>query len=342
VIGIGLLGYGYWGPNLARCFGEHADCRLTVVHDRDPAMRTRAERRHLGTRIAATAAEVFEDPAVDAVAIATPVSTHWELGLGALQAGKHVLIEKPIAASEREASALVDAAARAGRILMVDHTFVYTPAVQKIRELVDAGALGALHYYDSVRVNLGLFQSDVNVLWDLAVHDLAILGHIFDESPISITAQTGRHLPGRPESMALVTLAYPSGAVAHVNVNWLAPVKVRQTLLGGSKKMLVYNDLEPSEKIKVYDRGAHVIGDRAQSDALRVGYRTGDMWAPHLPSTEPLRNLVDHFVDCIRTGRRPRTDGQVGREIVGLLEAAECSAREGGLPVSLGIERLAS
>ncbi len=342
MISFGLIGYGYWGPNLARCTSESEVGRLAAIHDRDPDALQRAAKRYPGTRAVTDVNDLINDPEIDAVIIATPVHTHHALGIAALRAGKHVLIEKPLAASAAEAASLVAEAERAGRVLMVDHTFVFTPAVRKIRELVVEGAIGAVHYYDSVRLNLGLFQSDVNVLWDLAVHDLAILGFIMDEQPDSVSAQAARHVAGRPESMALVTLVYPSGAVAHINVNWLAPVKVRQTLIGGSRQMIIYNELEPSEKIKVYDRGVHMIADREQSTALRVGYRTGDMWSPQLPSTEALRLLVDHFIDCIETGERPLTDGRVGHDIVELLELATHSIKQGGRPISVSPQRLAS
>ncbi len=342
MIGFGLVGYGYWGPNLARCLGEHDGCRLLAVHDQDSTARARAISRHAGLRECASAEDLFGDPEIDAVAIATPVHSHHALALAAIRAGKHVLIEKPLAASIAEAESLVAEAERLGRTLMVDHTFVFTPAVRKIRELVAAGEIGAVHYYDSIRINLGLFQQDVSVVWDLAVHDLAILSYILPERPVTISAQAARHLTGRPESMAFVTLGYPSGAVAHINVNWLAPVKVRQTLIGGSRRMIVYNDLEPSEKVKVYDRGAHLIAGREERDQLRVGYRTGDMWAPQLPATEALKSAIGHFVDCVTSRTRPVTDGAVGREIVELLTSATSSIRQGGRPVELAQRRLAS
>lgn len=342
MICVGLIGYGYWGPNLARCLADEEGCRLLAVHDRDEAARTRALQRYPGVDGCAEVEALIEDPRLDAVVIATPVHTHYPLALAALDAGKHVLVEKPLAASTAEARRLVAAAERHGRVLMVDHTFVYTPAVRKIRELLDNGKVGQVQYYDSIRINLGLFQSDVNVVWDLAVHDLAILAYLLDEAPVSVAANGARHLLGRPENMAFVTLSYPSGAVAHINVNWLAPVKVRQMLIGGSRQMIVYNDLEPSEKVKVYDRGAHLIQGRDEIDRLRVGYRTGDMWAPQLAPTEALRTCVAHFLDCIERGRAPVTDGRVGLDIVELLEAATSSMRLGGRPVDLRPARLAS
>ena len=342
MIAAGLIGYGYWGPNLARCVAEHDGCVLAGLYDRDPDACRRAARRHPGAEVHADVRDLIADPRIDAVVIATPVNTHHDLTLAALRAGKHVLVEKPLAATVPEAAALVAEAERRGLVLMVDHTFVYTPAVRKIHELIAQGLIGELHYYDSLRINLGLFQSDVNVVWDLAVHDLSILNYLLDEAPVSISAQAARHLPGRPESMAFVTLVYSNGAVAHINVNWLAPVKVRQTLIGGSRQMILYNDLEPSEKVKVYDKGVHLVGEREQRDQLRVGYRTGDMWAPQLAATEALRTSVAHFVDCIEASATPITSGRNGLAIVELLDAATRSIRQGGRPIDLTPHRLAS
>lgn len=343
MIGIGLTGYGYWGPNLARCFADGEKSRLVAIHDRDPVAVKRATLRYPSARACADFAALLAEPMVDAVAIATPVHTHVELALAALRAGKHVLVEKPMTRTCAEAAQLIEEAQRRKLVLMVDHTFVYTPAVRKVRELIEAGELGRVHYFDSTRVNLGLFRSDVNVVWDLAVHDLAILDHVLDERPVSIAAQAARHVPDSPESMAFVTLGFPSGAVAHINVNWLAPVKVRQTLIGGSRKMIVYNDLEPSEKIKLYDKGITVLSPpREEIDRLRIGYRTGDMWAPHLPPIEALRTEADHFLDCIDRAAAPLTDGAAGLRVVELLELATSSIRQGGRPIDLTLTRMAS
>ncbi len=342
MIAAGLIGYGYWGPNLARCLADNEGCVLAAVHDLDQEACERAARRFPGIQVYGDARDLIGDPSIGAVVIATPVQTHYPLAMAALRAGKHVMVEKPLAASVAEASSLVAEAERRQQVLMVDHTFVYTPAVRKIRELVTSGQIGEIHYYDSLRVNLGLFQTDVNVVWDLAVHDLAILAYLLGEPPTSVAAQAARHLPGRPESMAFVTLSYASGAVAHINVNWLAPVKVRQTLIGGSRQMIVYNDLEPSEKVKVYDKGVHLVAGRERRDELRVGYRMGDMWSPQLSGTEALKTSVAHFIECIETGATPITDGRVGLGIVELLESATRSIRQGGRPVDLVPERLAS
>ncbi len=342
MIGIGILGYGYWGPNLARCLGECEGARIAAIADLDPAACARAAKRHPGIRTATGIDELLDDPEIDAVAIATPVKAHFGPALAALRAGRHVLVEKPMTMNSGEASRLVDEATRRGLTLMVDHTFAYTPAVQKIGDLVRAGEIGAIHYYDSTRINLGIVQSDVNVVWDLAVHDFAILDAITSERPVAIAAQAASHLAQRPETMAFVTLHFASGMVAHINVNWLAPVKIRRTLIGGSRRMIAWDDLEPSEKIKVYDKGVTLTSDRDAAHRLRVGYRTGDMWAPKLATTEALATEVSHFVDCIASGRQPLTDGLAGLRIVELLESAHWSMRQGGRPIDLTLERKAS
>ncbi|SUS04141.1 Oxidoreductase [uncultured Defluviicoccus sp.] len=342
MIGIGLLGFGYWGPNLARCICEAEGCRLAGIADPDADSLARAGRRYPMAKLATDWRSVVTDSDVDAVIVATPVRTHHELAAAVLAAGKHVLVEKPMTATVEQSEALIDAAARSGLILMVDHTFVYTPAVQKIGEIVRSGDLGQVYYYDSVRVNLGLFQSDVNVVWDLAVHDLAILRFILDDHPVAVSATGSSHVPGSPENMAHVTLYYGNGTNAHLSVNWLAPVKVRQTLVGGSRKMIIYDDLEPSEKIKVYDRGIRVNGSAEEIRDARVSYRMGDMWAPCLGTKEALLTEIEHFVACISEGTAPLTDGQMGLGVVETLEAAGRSMRRRGQPVELQRLRRAS
>jgi predicted dehydrogenase len=278
---------------------------------------------------------VLADPSVDAVAIATPVSTHFDIGMAALRAGKHVLIEKPIASSSDQAQALIEEAERRRLVLMVDHTFVYTSAVGKIRELTDTRVLGEIYYYDSVRINLGLFQHDANVLWDLAVHDLSIMDYVLPQTPVAVSATGLAHVPGQPENIAYMTMFFDGSLIAHVHVNWLAPVKLRRTLVGGSERMIVFDDLEASEKIKVYDRGISVNPSPQNLYQMLVGYRTGDMWAPHLERTEALHTEAAHFIECIDTGSVPRTDGQSGLRVVRLLEAATESMVQQGRLVSL-------
>jgi predicted dehydrogenase len=341
VIRIGIIGYGYWGPNLARCISEIADCELAGIADASPAALGRAGKRYPATRLFGNWQEMASDAGIDAIVVATPVASHFELALTALRANKHVLVEKPVTASADHARILVEEAGRRSRVLMVDHTFVYTSAVRKIEEIIRTGELGELFYYDSTRVNLGLFQRDVNVIWDLAVHDLSILDFVMPELPVAVSASGVGHIRGSLENMAHLTLFYGSGAVAHLNVNWLAPVKVRQTLIGGSRRMIVYDDLQPSEKVKVYDRGVSV-GEGASEAELRVSYRSGDMWAPQLSVKEALLTELEHFVECIETGAMPMTSGESGLRVVRTLECAMTSLSQRGHPVEIEPMRMAS
>ena len=342
MIGLGVIGYGYWGPNLVRNFAEVPGARMVKVADRRPERLALAHQRYPGVEATADAAELVADPRVDAVAIATPVSTHFEFGMQALRAGKHVLIEKPLAATSEQALRLIEEADRRKRILMVDHTFVYTGAVRRIEELIADGTLGEINYYDSVRVNLGLFQHDVNVVWDLAVHDLAIMDHVLTVRPCAVTATGMSHVTGQPENIAYLTLFFETNLIAHVNVNWLAPVKVRRTLIGGSRRMVVYDDLEPSEKVKVYDKGITVANDGESLYKLLVGYRTGDMWAPQLDMTEALRTQALHFVRCIEHGEPAITGGDAGLRVVQILEAATQALRDRGRLVDLNLAKVDS
>jgi len=335
MIGVGIIGYGYWGPNLVRNFADLPDARVTAVCDVRPERLASVERRYPGVDLTTDAAAVIANPRVDAVVIATPVQHHFHLALAALRAGKHVLVEKPIASTSDQASRLIDEAARSGLVLMVDHTFVYTGAVEKMRELTQAGELGDIYYYDSVRINLGLFQHDVNVLWDLAVHDLSIMDYVLQRQPTAVTATGLAHVPGRPENIAYMTMFFDSALIAHVHVNWLAPVKVRRTLVGGSRRMIAYDDLEASEKVKVYDRGISLNPSPENVYQMLVGYRTGDMWAPKLAVSEALAVEARHFVDCVNNGARPRTDGEAGLRVVRLLEAATESMMNQGRPLAI-------
>jgi predicted dehydrogenase len=282
--------------------------------------------------------DVLADPRVDAVAIATPVSSHFELAMRALQAGKHVFVEKPMAPTTEQALRLVDEAHRRGLVLAVDHTFVHTGAVKKMRELVDS-SLGDVYYYDSVRVNLGLFQHDVSVVWDLAVHDLSIMDYVLPQKPVAVSAMGVSHVAGEPENIAYLNLFYENNLIAHVHVNWLAPVKVRRTLVGGSRKMIVYDDLEPSEKIKVYDKGITLNGDPVKNESkvyqMRVGYRTGDMWAPTLDMREALGVELREFVSCVEQNTAPVADGHAGLRVVQVLEAATESLAQRGRVIDL-------
>ncbi len=335
MIGVGVIGLGYWGPNLLRNFAEAPDVRLAGVSDLQADRLAAASARYPGLRATRDAREIMHDPGVDAVAIATPVSTHFDLAMAALQAGKHVLVEKPITPSCEQAQRLIDEAAKRRLVLMVDHTFVYTGAVRKIAALVSGGELGDLYYYDSVRVNLGLFQHDVNVIWDLAVHDLSIMDHLLPIRPRAVSATGMTHVAGGHANIAYLTLFFDDNFIAHIHVNWLAPVKVRRTLIGGSQRMIVYDDLEPSEKIKVYDRGITLNSNTENVYDMLVGYRAGDMWAPRLESAEALRTEVAHFVSCIEGNGVPITDGASGLRVVRLVEAASASMNDRGRLIEL-------
>lgn len=334
LVGIGVIGCGYWGPNLIRNFADCPQAEVRAICDLQPDRLRQMARRYPTAKPTDQFSAVIADPSVDAVVIATPVSTHYELASRALAAGKHVLVEKPFVATVEEGLRLIDLADKQRLTLMVDHTFLYTPAIRKIKELVSAGELGQLYYYDSVRVNLGLFQHDVNVLWDLAVHDLSIMDYILGGTPQAVAATGVAHLAGHPEDVAYLTCFFPDNLIAHFHVNWLAPVKIRQTLIGGAQKMIVYDDLEPSEKVKVYDKGV-ILNQPDGVYQVRVGYRTGDMWAPQLATTEALRGVAWHFVECVLHGMRPLTDGQAGLNVVRILTAAEKSLRSRGMPVEL-------
>jgi predicted dehydrogenase len=330
VINIGIIGYGYWGPNLVRNFAETRGATVAAVADLDTEKLAIVNRRFPAVKTTTDYRELLADPAIDAIAIATPVSTHFELGLAALRAGKHLWLEKPMTETSQQARQLVDEAEKRQLVLIVDHTFIYTGAVAKMAEIIRASELGRIYYYDSIRVNLGLFQRDVSVISDLAVHDFSILDHLLDEHPVAVSASGTNHFPGTPENLAYVTLFYESGTIAHANVSWLAPVKVRQILIGGSKKMITYDDLEPSEKIKIYDKGISLTDDPQKIHEMRVGYRTGDMWAPRLAVSEALGVEGLHFIDCIENRKVPKTDGQLGLRVVELIEAASKSMRAKG------------
>ena len=335
MIGVGVIGYGYWGPNLVRNFSECPGATVRAVCDTRDERLAQARRRYPGVATTTVPADLLNDPSIDAVVIATPVRHHFELALSALRAGKHVLVEKPLTASGDEASRLIDESARRRLVLMVDHTFVFTGAVRKMRELAVAGELGELYYYDSVRINLGLFQHDVNVLWDLAVHDLAIMDYVIGEQPATVSATGFAHVAGEPENIAYMTMFFEGPLIAHVHANWLSPVKIRRTLLGGSRRMLTFDDLEASEKVKVYDRGISLNPSPDNVYQMLVGYRTGDMWAPQLEIAEALHVEAAHFVDCISTGAKPITDGEAGLRVVRLLESATESMTRRGAPVDV-------
>jgi predicted dehydrogenase len=328
MIRVGVIGYGYWGPNIVRNLHGLDYVRADMVCDKSPGALARARKAYPNIRTVSDPAEILSSPEIDAVAVITPVWTHYELAKKALENGKHVFIEKPFTSNSDQAQELIELAARNKLTIMVDHTFLFTGAVRKIRELCESGALGDLYYYDSLRVNLGLFQHDVSVIWDLAPHDLSIMDHLIKGEPEAIVATGESHLNGM-EDVAFMTIYFPNSVIAHINVNWLSPVKIRTTLIGGQKKMLVWNDLVADEKIRVYDRGVRISEGDGIRDLL-VNYRTGDMWAPQLEQLEALRVELDYFADCITNSKAAFNDGHAGLRVVRMLEAAERSIQKRG------------
>ncbi len=334
-LGVAVIGYGYWGPNMVRNFYENDDVEVRWVCDLNPERLQKLARRYPSVQLCTDFATVLADPKVDAVCIATPSDTHFELARQTLLSGRHALVEKPICDDSAKAQELIDLAARLGRVLMVDHTFLYNPAVRCIRDLVESGRLGRLLYFDSTRVNLGLFQRDVNVLWDLAVHDLAMMDYLMPgQKPVAVSATGIAHVPGQPENIAYLTCFFKDTLVAHIHANWLAPVKLRRTLLCGEKEMVVYDDLEPSERVKVYDKGI-TVRDESELQKLLISYRSGDCWSPKIGPGEALQVEVRHFVECIATGAVPLSDGHAGLRVVKLIEAATLSLQRRGEPVEI-------
>ena len=334
MIKIAVAGYGYWGPNLVRNIQESGKASVVTCCDMNTDRLKQVASKYPSIRTTTSYDDVLNDPSVNAVVIATPVATHYEFARKALERGKHVLLEKPATSSTAEAEKLVELAEKHSLTYMIDHTFIYTGAVRKMKEVVDQGELGDIYYLDSVRINLGLFQRDVNVLWDLAPHDIAILEHLVKERPVSVCATGACHVGNGHENVAYLTVYFNSGMIAHFHNNWLSPVKVRTMLVGGSKKTIHYDDMEVSEKIKIYDRGVDIDTTEGVHDA-RVSYRLGDMWAPRLDQTEALRLMADEFIDCVQTGRRCITDGISGLNVVRILEASEMSIKHRGKEIKL-------
>ena len=333
MIRVGIIGYGYWGPRIARNFQGVNGCELAVICDKNPDTLRRAKKAHPGVAVTSDLADVINSPRIDAVAVITPVWTHFELAKAALENGKHVFVEKPFTSTAAQAKELIELAARKRLQIMVDHTFLFTGAVRKLRQLIDEGTLGKLYYYDSTRVNLGLFQHDVNVVWDLAPHDLSIMDYLIQDKPDTVIATGQKHLNGH-EDVAYITIYFGNRMIAHLNVNWLSPVKVRTTLLGGEKKMAVWNDVEADEKVKVYDKGVDITNGQSVYDLL-VSYRSGDMWSPKVDQTEALSAETQYFVDCIERNETPINDGLAGLRVVQLLEAADASLKERGKAIQL-------
>jgi|SRR5215469_235301 len=329
----GVIGYGYWGPNVVRNLQSLTGAEITAVCDKSSAARKRVHKNSPNLYVTSDASELVSSSDTDAVAIVTPVWTHYELAKSALENGKHVFVEKPFTSNTKQAEELIELAEQKNLKIMVDHTFLFTGAVKKIRQLLQEGSLGKIYYYDSTRVNLGLFQHDVNVIWDLAPHDLSIMDDILEKRPEALVATGQTHLNAH-EDVAYITIYFPDNLIAHINVNWLSPVKVRTTLIGCEKKMLVWNDLEADEKVKVYDKGVNITNSEGLYQLL-VNYRSGDMWAPQLEQVEALRQELSYFVDCIVNRRTPFNDGSAGLRVVKLLEAANASIRKRGALIYL-------
>jgi predicted dehydrogenase len=326
---VGVIGCGYWGPNLIRNFSACPLTEVVAVCDANPARLETVGRAFSQIRQVTSVDRLLELP-LEAAVIATPVSTHFPLAVRCLEAGLHVLVEKPLAATVPECQALLDLARRQDRLLMVDHTYLFSNAVRRIKTLVDEGWLGDLYYVDSIRINLGLFQHDVNVIWDLAPHDLSIVDHVLGLEARSISAWGCGHADPGIEDIAYVNVDFGDRMLANFHVNWLSPVKVRQMIFAGSRKSLIFNELNTTEPIKLYDRGIEVGESVEQVHKLRVSYRSGDVWSPHVEPGEPLQAVVTHFAECVRDHKPPLSDGQQGLRVVRLLEAATRSIRAQG------------
>jgi predicted dehydrogenase len=334
MINVGVIGYGYWGPHVVRSLLDVADVKLSIVSTMDADRRELVERRHPGVSTTENYRDILSNPSIDAVAVITEPVAHYELALAALRAGKHVWIEKPMTLSSDTASRLVDEASKRNLTLFVDYTFIYTGAVRKMRDIVASGRIGNPQYYDSMRTNLGLHRPDVNVLWDLAVHDLSITDFVLRQYPIAVSATAIAHVKGMPENVGFMTCFYASGLIAHINVSWITPIKVRRTLIGGDKQMILYDDNEPVEKVKVYDRGVKLTAGNGQANRL-VGYRNADTWTPALDGEEALRAAVTEFAKSIRTECRPITDGEFGIRVSRVIEAAISSTKNRGACVEI-------
>jgi predicted dehydrogenase len=332
-VNFGVIGYGYWGPNIVRNLASLDGSQVIAIAEISENARARAQKAYPRVKVTANASEVICSTEIDAIAVVSPVWTHYELAKAALLQGKHVFVEKPFTSNTAQAEELINLAEQKNLKIMVDHTFLFTGAVRKIRQMVDEDALGQLYYYDSTRVNLGLFQHDINVLWDLAPHDLSIMDHLLKGKPEGIVATGQGHLNGH-EDVAYMTVYFPDKVIAHINVNWLSPVKVRTTLIGGEKRMLVWNDLEADEKVKIYDKGVKIANQEGVYNLL-VSYRSGDMWAPQIEQVEALRQEMNYFVECINTNQQPFNNGCAGLRVVQMLEAASESLSKRGSLVYL-------
>ncbi len=334
MIKIGVIGYGYWGPNVVRNFLSTKGAQIISICDINKDALDKARKNYPKLKMVSDSSEVLTSPEIDAVAIVTPVYTHFELAKKAIENGKHIFVEKPFTSSVAEAEELIELAEKKNIKIMVDHTFLFTGAVRKIKKLIEDGTLGNIYYFDSTRVNLGLFQHDINVIWDLAPHDLSIMDYVIQEKPSGITATGIEHFGRGLEDVAYITVFFDSNIIAHFNVNWLSPVKIRMTLIGGEKKMLVWNDLESDEKVKIYDRGVNVE-DKKGIYELLVSYRSGDIWTPMVEETEALKLEAEYFVACIENNKTPINDGHAGLRVVKILEASDLSIKNNGKMVKI-------
>ncbi len=331
---VAVIGVGYWGPNLIRNFLSLDEVENVIACDRDEARLAKMRKLFFSIETTSDYAEVIQRGDIEIVVIATPVSSHFEIAKKALLAGKHCWIEKPMTVSVAEAEELIELADKNNLKIFVDHTFIYTGAVRKMKEIITSGRLGEIYYFDSVRINLGLFQHDVNVIWDLAPHDLSIMDYLLETKPTAVSAIGSCHVGNGLEDIAYLTLEFENNLIAHFHVNWLAPTKIRQTLIGGTKSMIVYDDTEPSEKVKIYDKGIEVTSREGVYDTL-VQYRTGDMLSPKLEQTEALSLAAEHFIDCVKNDKKPLTDGVSGLNVVRILEASEVSIKNQGKLITL-------
>lgn len=333
-LGLVLIGYGYWGQNLARNIAALGSAELKYIVDLEIARKIKASAQYPSTKLTADVTEALSDPSVDAVIIATPVHTHFELGLQALKAGKHILLEKPATATVHQALELSRVAKEKGLVALVDHTYLFTPAVQYMKAAIEADKIGKLRYIDSVRINLGLVQPDVNVLWDLAVHDISIVLHLMNQKPVAVRASGGVFTGNGVENVGYLSLIYANDFIAHFNCSWSSPVKIRHMLIGGDKKMILFNDLEPTEKVRIYDSGYEVRGDEEKRKVM-VDYRTGDIYIPQLSKKEALSAVCEEFVHCIQTPRPSVLELSRGLEVVAILEAAQTSIKNKGKEVEI-------
>jgi len=336
MLNIGVIGYGYWGPNIVRNLTDINGASIKAVCDTNPEVLKKVQQKYPHIRLTQHSRDIFRSPDIDAVAIVTPVSTHFFLAKEALQNGKHIFVEKPFTSTAKEAEGLIQLAEKKKLKIMTDHTFVFNGAVRKIKDLIDNDVLGDLLYYDSTRVSLGLFQHDANVIWDLAPHDFSIIDYVIKNKPVALTAQGIDHVGSGQENIAFITIYYDKKLIVHISVNWLSPIKVRTTLIGGVKKMLVWDDLQADEKIKVYDKGVKV-DNRERIYRLMVDYRFGDMWSPHVDVQEALKTELLYFVECIEKNKKPVNDGHAGLRVVKMLEVASKSLKSGGKLVKINL-----